>query len=771
MHRRHSPTSVSARASRLARLAALVLVALILAGLGLAPLPALRVAPALAQAPAALAQALTQAPAQKPLPKPAPKPAPKPVPPNASPLATKRIAPTPVAKIIPQRLEAHGDVRIDNYYWLRERENPAVIQYLEAENAYTDRVMGHTQALQDTLFEEMKGRIKKDDSTVPYFYEGYYYYTRFVEGGEYPIHCRKPRALEAPEQILLDVNELARGHEFYAVWTRLVSTDGNVYAYAADTTGRRFFSIYFKNLTTGAMYPDVIPNVTSDMAWANDNRTLFYAQQDPETLRSYRIYRHTLGTPVAADVLVYEEPDDTFDCGIVKTKSKRYIMIASYQTLSSEWRYLDADNPTGAFTIVQPRERDHEYGVDHLGDKFYIRTNWKAENFRVMETPVASPGKEHWTELIPNRADVLVENFELFRDYMVVSERKAGLTQLRVIPWDGGAEHYVDFGEPAYYAYVDVNRELDTPVLRYGYTSMVTPNSIFDYDMHTHTKTLRKQDEILGGYDAAGYRTERLMAPARDGVMVPISIVYPKGLARDGRSPLLLYAYGSYGISEDATFSAARLSLLQRGFAYAIAHVRGGEEMGRSWYEDGKLLKKMNTFNDYIDCAKFLIAQGYTSSDRLFGNGGSAGGLLIGAVANMAPDLFRGLIADVPFVDVVTTMLDDTIPLTTSEYDEWGNPNEKVYYDYMLSYSPYDNVKAQEYPAILVTAGLNDSQVQYWEPAKWVAKLRATKTDTHKLLLKTNMEAGHFGISGRFRQYRDTALMYAFMLDVVGREK
>jgi oligopeptidase B len=677
----------------------------------------------------------------------------------------------PIAKIIPQRLEAHGGTRIDNYYWMRDRENPEVIAYLEAENAYADQMMAHTQALQDSLFEEIKGRIKKNDETAPYPYEGHYYYTRFVEGGEYPIYCRRRGSLDSLEQILLDVNELAAGHDFFAVWTRQVSTDGNLYAYAADTTGRRFFSIYFKDLGTGEMYPDVIPNVTSDMAWANDNRTLFYAKQDSVTLRSYRIYRHVLGTPVSDDVLVYEEPDDTFDCGVLKTKSKRYLMIASYQTLSSEWRYLDADNPAGQFTILQPRERDHEYGVDHLGEKFYIRTNWQAENFRLMEAPVTSPGKEHWTELIPHRPDVLIENFELFDDYLVVSERQAGLTKFHVLPWSGGEAYYVDFGEPAYLAYFDVNLELGTPLLRYAYTSMVTPASVFEYDLRTRERTLRKQDEVLGGYDPADYRTERLMAPARDGVLVPISIVYPKSLRRDGSSPLLLYAYGSYGISEDATFSAARLSLLERGFAYATAHVRGGEEMGRGWYEDGKLRQKMNTFNDFIDCAEYLIAQGYTRSDRLFGNGGSAGGLLIGAVANLRPDLFRGLIADVPFVDVVTTMLDETIPLTTSEYDEWGNPNDKIYYDYMLSYSPYDNVTARAYPNMLVTAGLHDSQVQYWEPAKWVAKLRALKTDRHELLLRTNMEAGHFGISGRFRQYRDIALMYAFMLDVLGRAR
>lgn len=682
--------------------------------------------------------------------------------------AAEAVAP-PVAKRVPHSLEAHGKVRVDDYYWLRERENPEVIAYLEAENAYTEQVMAHTRALQDTLFEEMKGRVKKDDSTVPYLYEGYYYYDRYVEENEYPFYCRKQGSLDAPEELLLDVNQLAAGHEYYAIWAREVSPSGSLYAFAADTVGRRFFTIRFKDLATGEYLPDEIPGVTSDIVWANDNRTLYYAKQDTLTLRQDRIYRHTLGTPVDADVLVYEEPDETFDCGVMKTKSKRYIMIASYQTLSSEYRFLDADDPTGAFTLLQPREREHEYSVDHVGDRFYIRTNWQAENFRLMSTPVSRPGKEHWTEVIPHRTDVLVEGFELFSDYLVVSERREGLVQFRVIPWKGGAEHYVDFGEPTYLAHIGTNPELDCPYLRFGYTSLVTPWSVFDYDLGTHEKTLRKQDEILGGYDASVYRTERLMAPARDGVQVPISIVYPKGLPRDGGMPLLLYAYGSYGISTDATFSAARLSLLERGFAYAIAHVRGGEEMGRRWYDEGKLLKKMNTFTDFIDCAEYLVAQRYTSADRLFAEGGSAGGLLVGVLVNLRPDLFRGVIADVPFVDVVTTMLDDTIPLTTYEYDEWGNPGDETYYDYMLSYSPYDNVASRPQPNLLVTAGLHDSQVQYWEPAKWVARLRAVKQDGNRLLLKTNMEAGHFGASGRFRYYREVALAYAFMLDLVGR--
>ncbi len=675
----------------------------------------------------------------------------------------------PVAKVIPHELRAHGDVRVDDYFWLRERENPEVIAYLEAENAYLDQVLGHTRNLQEKIFTEIKDRIRKDDSTVPFPLDGYYYYQRYSADQEYPIHCRRRGGLDAPEEILLDCNALARGHDYLAVWGHAASPNGEVYAFAADTVGRRFFTIRFKNLVTGAMYADEIPNVTANIAWANDNQTLFYARQDTLTLREHQIYRHRLGSDPTQDVLVYEEPDETFTCEVARSNSKRYIFIICYQTLSSEYRYLDASDPTGALHVLQPRERDHEYMADHLGDHFYIRTNWEAKNFRLMETPVTATTKEHWREVIPHRTDVLLQDFALFQDFLVVSERRDGLPRLRIVPWDGGPDHEIDFGEPTYEAYIDVNREQDTPVLRYGFTSLLTPNSIFDYDMRTQEKTLRKQDEIVGGYDASAYRSERLYAPARDGVRVPISIVYPRNLVRDGRTPLLLYGYGAYGINADPYFDATLLSLLERGCAYAIAHVRGGEELGRSWYEDGKLLKKENTFTDFIDCARYLIEQGYTKPDRQFGWGISAGGLLIGAVANMAPELFHGIIAGVPFVDVVTTMLDETIPLTTGEYDEWGDPNDRVYYDYMLSYSPYDNVARRAYPHMLVFAGLHDSQVQYWEPAKWVAKLRAMKSDENLLLLRTNMEAGHFGTSGRFAQYRQTALTYAFMLSLVGK--
>jgi oligopeptidase B len=686
-------------------------------------------------------------------------------------MTTDDKASPPKAKVVPHELTAHGDTRIDNYYWLKDRDDPEVLSYLKAENDYLEAVMKHTEAFQETLFEEIKGRIKKDDSSVPYLYEGYYYYSRYEAGKEYAIYCRKKGSLDAPEEILVDANELAKGHDFFSITGLSVSSDRNILAFATDTVGRRFYTIRFKNLSTGEMVDDVIPDVTGNVAWANDNKTLFYTKQDPETLRWYRVYRHVLGTDRAGDELVYEEKDETFGCGVGKSKSKKYVVIASRQTLSTEYRYVAADRPTDDFTVFLPRERDHEYSVDHYQDKFYIRTNWNAQNFRLMETPVSATAKENWKEVIPHRTDVFISGFELFKSFLVVSERKEGLNHLRVMPWDGAKEHYIEFEEPAYLAYISTNKEFDTPILRYGYTSLTTPTSTYDYNMATKEKKLMKREEVVGGYQPSDYRTDRLWAPARDGTKVPISIVYPKNLKKDGSAPLLLYAYGSYGFSMDAAFSSAQLSLLERGFSYAIAHIRGGQEMGRHWYEDGKLFNKKNTFTDFIDCGKFLVAEGYTSSGRLFAAGGSAGGLLMGAVANMAPELFKGVIAAVPFVDVITTMLDPDIPLTTSEYDEWGDPNKKDYYDYILSYSPYDNVEAKKYPSMLVTAGLHDSQVQYWEPAKWVAKLRATKTDDNLLLLKTNMEAGHGGPSGRFRRHRETALEFAFMLDLVGISK
>jgi oligopeptidase B len=674
----------------------------------------------------------------------------------------------PVAPVVPTRLEQHGDVRIDDYYWLKERDDPRVRDYLEAENRYTDAMMARTGQLQKNLVEEFKTRIKQTDMSVPYRLDDYLYYTRVEEGKEYPLHCRKKGSAEAREEIMLDVNAMAEGHDFFALGQTEVSTGQDLLAYSEDTVGRRIYTIRVKNVATGKMLPDEIPETTGNLAWANDNRTLFYTRQDPVTLRPYRVYRHALGTNPAEDVLVYEEGDETFRVGVWKTKSRKYLLIGIFQTLSSEMRYLDADDPTGQVRLFQARERDHEYRIDHLGDRFYIRTNAGAKNFRLMSATVDHTERAQWREVIAHRDDVLLEDFELFKDHLVVEERQGGLIHVRIVPWSGEGEHYLDFGEPAYLAYLSVNRESDTPIVRYAYSSMTTPGSIYDYNMVSREKTLLKRDEVLGGFDPANYVTERLTARARDGARVPISIVYRKGTPKDGTARLLLYGYGSYGYSMDASFSPYRVSLLDRGLVYAIAHVRGGEELGRRWYEDGKLLKKKNTFTDFIDCAEYLVAQKYTSVGRIFAMGGSAGGLLMGAVINMRGDLFDGVVAQVPFVDVVTTMLDDSIPLTTNEYDEWGNPNDKQYYDYIRSYSPYDNIKAGPHPNLLVTTSLQDSQVQYWEPAKWVARLRATRTGDNRLLLKTEMEAGHGGVSGRYKRYEQIAFEYAFLLDLAG---
>jgi len=679
----------------------------------------------------------------------------------------EKIIKPPVAEKIKKELIIHGDTRIDNYYWLNERENPKVIEYLKAENEYKEAVMKHTETLQENLYNEIVGRIKQTDKSVPFKTEGYYYYSRFEEGKEYPVYCRKKGSLEAEEEILLNVNEMAEGYGFYHVAGLTVSTNNNLIAFGVDTVSRRRYTIHFKDLTTGEILPDEIPNTAGQAAWANDNKTVFYSIKD-DSLRSYKIFKHILGSEVSADKEIFHEKDVTFSTYVYKCKSKKYLFIASDSTLSTEYQYLDANSPDGKFKIIQPRERDLEYNVDHYKDKFYIRTNLDAKNFRLVETPVNKTSKENWTEVIPHREDVLLEGFEIFKNFLVVGERKDGLIQLRVIKWDGREDHYIDFGEETYMAYISNNPEFDIDLLRFGYTSLTTPRSTFDYDMNTKEKKLLKQQEVVGDFDPDNYHAERLYAAAKDGVKVPISLVYRKGLEKNGDNPLLLYGYGSYGASMDASFSSVRLSLLDRGFVYALAHIRGGQEMGRYWYEDGKLLKKKNTFTDFIACAEHLITEKFTSPSKLFTSGASAGGLLMGAVLNMRPDLFKGVIAGVPWVDVVTTMLDDSVPLTTSEYDEWGNPNNKEYYDYMLSYSPYDNVEAKDYPALLVTTGLHDSQVQYWEPAKWVAKLRELKTDDNILLLHTNMEAGHGGVSGRFRRYKETALEYAFMLDLIG---
>ena len=674
----------------------------------------------------------------------------------------------PLVKAVPKELKKHGHVRIDSYYWLREREDPEVMDYLKRENEYMRAVMAHTEALEKTLFQEIKGRIKQTDMSVPYRLDDYFYYTRYEEGKEYPIYARKKESLDAPEEMMINANVLAEGHEFFSVDTRTVSFGQDLLAYAVDTKGRRIYTIHFKNLNTGELLKDIITDVTGNMDWANDNKTLFYSKQDLTTLRSYQIYRHVLGTESSEDQLVYEETDDTFSIFVFKTKSKKYMMIVSTQTLSHEYRYLDANDPNGDFRVFLTREREHEYQIVHFQDKFFIRTNDQAKNFRLMATPIEKTGKEHWQQVIPHRNDVFLENFEIFKDHLVLEERKGGLIHIRVIPWAGSGEHSLEFDEPAYHAHISINLEFDTPILRFGYTSMTTPNSIYDYNMVTRDRVLLKQEEILGGFDSQNYITERLHAPAEDGTEIPISIVYRKGFKKDGQRPLVLYGYGSYGLSMDASFNSPRLSLIDRGFTFAIAHIRGGEEFGRQWYEDGRLLKKKNSFTDFIACGDYLVREGYTSREKTYAMGGSAGGLLMGAVINMRHDLFKGVVAQVPFVDVITTMLDETIPLTTSEYDEWGDPNKKEYYDYMLSYSPYDNVEAKHYPHLLVTTGLNDSQVQYWEPAKWVAKLRAMKTDQNRLLLKTNMDAGHGGASGRFKRFGEIAFHYTFILDLAG---
>ncbi|WP_309984273.1 MULTISPECIES: S9 family peptidase [Dyadobacter] len=667
----------------------------------------------------------------------------------------------------------HGDKRNDEYYWMGDffREGPdsdKVVEYLKAENAYTDTMMAGTAKFQEALFSEMKGRIKEKDESVPVFSNGYWYYTRSEEGEQYFKYCRKKGSLEAAEEILLDVDKMAEGHPYYSAVGFNVSPDNKLLAYGVDTVSRRQYTLYIKNLETGEHFADKIYPASGGSEWGNDNKTLFYTATNPKTLLSEKIKRHTLGTDSKKDVVVYNEKDKSNYIGVGKTKSDKYIVIASSATMSSEYLILDADKPEGKFEVFQPRMKDVLYDVDHQGDKFLIVTNKDALNFRLMETPVGKTGVENWKEVIPNRADVLLEGIDVFKDHLVITERKNGLLQLRIRNINTNKEHYVDFGEPAYTAYAGSNPEYNSSNLRYIYTSLTTPSSVYDYNMETRDKELKKRQEVVGGYNPEEYVTERLYATVRDGVKVPISVVYKKGTPKSAETPLLLYAYGSYGNSMDAAFSSTRLSLLNRGFIYAIAHIRGGQEMGRQWYEDGKMFKKKNTFNDFIDCAEHLIKENYTSKEHLFAEGGSAGGLLMGAISNMRPDLWRGIIADVPFVDVVTTMLDESIPLTTNEFDEWGNPKNKDAYDYMKSYSPYDNVEKKAYPNMLITTGLHDSQVQYFEPAKWVARLRTHKTDNNVLLLKTNMEAGHGGASGRFDYLKEIALQFAFMFALEG---
>ena len=679
----------------------------------------------------------------------------------------------PVAKIIPKSLEKFGDVRIDNYFWLNNRENPEVIEYLNQENDYYQKMTAHTKDFQKELFEEMKGRIKEDDESVPYLYNGYYYITRFETGKNYPIYSRKKESLSAKEEILFDCNILAEGQPYFQLGGLSISPDNKLAVFSFDTVGRRIYDIQVKDLETDKILSDKIEKVSGTAVWANDNKTIFYSSQDEVTLRSDKIFKHKLGTKQAEDILVYFEKDETFNVEITKSKSKKYLAIESGSTLTTEYRILEAENPDGEFRIFQKRIRGLEYSINHYGDSFYILTNAdKATNFKLMKTLETATSKENWTEVIPHRKDVLLEDIEIFKDFLVVEERFNGLNKIKIMPWSGSGEYYLPFDSETYTAYTSTNVDFDTDILRYSYQSMTTPSSIIDFNMKTKTKEIKKEQQVLGGkFDKNNYTEERIWATAKDGTKVPISMVYRKGLNKNGENPLLLYAYGSYGYSMNATFSSTRLTLLDRGFVFAIAHIRGGEDLGRQWYEDGKLLKKKNTFTDFIDCSKFVIEQKYTSPKHLYAEGGSAGGLLMGAIANLAPELYHGIIAQVPFVDVITTMLDESIPLTTGEYDEWGNPNVKKYYNYMASYSPYDNVKKQNYPNMYVSTGLHDSQVQYWEPAKWVAKLRSLKTDNSHLFLDTNMKAGHGGASGRFEAIKELAKEYSFLLDLEKIEK
>lgn len=677
----------------------------------------------------------------------------------------------PKAKKIPYKLEKHGQVRQDDYYWLNDRENPEVIDYLNRENEYYRQATAHTVALQDALYQEMKGRIKEDDQSVPYFYNGYFYIRRFEKGKDYPILSRKKGSLNAPEEIMFDCNEMAKGHSYFNLTGVSVSPDNRLATFSTDTVGRRIYTMQIKNLQTGEILPDKVSNVTGSAAWASDNKTVFYVTKDKVTLRSNKVFRHQLGS--ANDQLVFEETDETFSVGVSRSKSDQYIYLVSNSTLTTEYRMIEANRPMDDFIVFQPRTRGLEYQVSHYKDHFYVWTNKDgAQNFKLMKTPVSATAKENWVDLIAHRPAVLLENFEIFKNFLVLEERDNGLNKIRVIPWDGSQEYYLPFESETYTASLSVNPEFDTDVLRYSYQSLATPPSVIDFDMKTRTKEVKKEQEVMGGkFNKENYVEQRLWATAADGTKIPISVVYRKGLKKDGKNPLLQYAYGSYGATIDPGFSSLLLSLLDRGFVYALCHVRGGEDLGRGWYEDGKLLKKKNTFTDFIDCSKFLIAEGFTSAKHLYAEGGSAGGLLMGAIVNMSPELYNGVIAQVPFVDVVTTMLDDSIPLTTGEYDEWGNPNDKVYYDYMLSYSPYDNVKKQKYPHLYISTGLHDSQVQYWEPAKWVAKLREMKTDDNWLFLDTNMDAGHGGASGRFESLKEVAREYSFLLDLEGIKK
>jgi len=686
-------------------------------------------------------------------------------------------AKVPLATKEAKKLEKHGDVRVDDYFWMRlsddqknalekDAHTKKVVSYLEEENVYYNEVTKPTKPFQEELFEEMKGRIKEDDSSVPYKDNGYFYITSYKVGNQYPIYSRKKENLEAKEEILFDVNEMAKDFDYYQLGGLNVSNNNKLIVFATDTVSRRQYFLRIKNLETGEIYKDIIENTSGGSVWANDNKTIFYTKKDPVTLRSSSVYRHVLGTPTSDDVEVFHEKDDTFGTYVTKSKSDKYIIIGSYSTVSSESQYLDADNPTGEFTMIQPRERDLEYSVSHFGGHFYLLTNkGNATNFKLMKTPISKTSKENWVDVIPHREDTLLEDFSIFKDFLVLEERTNGLNKIRIKRWDKKEDYYLPFNEETYSVGVYANPDFDTDVIRYSYNSFTTPSSVIDFNMNDQSKEVKKEQEVLGDkFKKENYLSKRVWATTRDGKKVAISMVYHKDTALTKNTPILQYAYGSYGYTIPDSFSTTRLSLLDRGFVYALAHIRGSEYLGREWYDDGKMLNKKNTFNDFVDCSQYLIDNQFTSPKHLYAMGGSAGGLLMGAIINMNPELYNGIIASVPFVDVVSTMLDDSIPLTTGEYDEWGNPNEKKYYDYIKSYSPYDQVEAKDYPNIMVTTGFHDSQVQYWEPAKWVAKLRNLKTDKNLLFLDTNMEAGHGGASGRFDSLKETAKMYTFFL-------
>jgi len=679
----------------------------------------------------------------------------------------------PQAKKVPKELKIHGDTRIDNYFWLNDRENPEVIDYLNAENDYGKEVMKPTEKLQEELYEEMVSRIKKDDESVPYKKKGYWYYTRFIEEGQYPIYCRKKDTMENPEEILMDVNVMAEGHSYYSVGGLSISPDNKYLIFGEDTVSRRIYTLKMKSMETGELLELNIPGTTGGASWAGDSQTIFFTLKDETTLRSAKIMSYNILTK--EEKVRFIEMDDTFNCGVYKSKSEKYIIISSGASITSEYQFIPADRPDDAFTVFQPRIRGLEYSISHFENKWYIMTNWDAQNFKLMETDEVLTGRSNWKEVIGHREDTLLEGIETFRNFMVVEERTNGQNFIRVINQKTNEEHYMEFESETYNCWTSTNVDFETEILRYGYTSMTTPSSVFDYNMATRENVLLKQQIVLGGYDESLYDSKRMWATARDGKKVPMSVVYRKQVQGQNpglkKRPTLLYAYGSYGHSLDPYFSSIRLSLLDRGFVYVIAHIRGGEDLGRQWYDDGKLLKKKNTFTDYIDCAEHLIAEEITTTEHLYAQGGSAGGLLMGAVMNMRPDLWNGVIAQVPFVDVVSTMLDDTIPLTTGEYDEWGNPNEEEYYHYIKSYSPYDNIESKDYPNTLITTGLHDSQVQYWEPAKWIAKLREVKTDDNILIMDCNMETGHGGASGRFEALKETAKEFAFIFMLERIEK